>query len=104
MLIPTYNRPQYLEFALNSVLQQTYKNFEVIISDDSPNDDTENLINKMIKLDSRIKYVHHRNFNADDNWNFLRRYQNPEAEWIHWLMDDDALYPNHLEMMLKSYE
>ncbi len=104
VLIPTYNRPQYLEIALNSVLQQTYKNFEVVISDNSSNNKTEHLIRGMIKSDSRIKYVHHRNSNADYNWNFLRRYQNPKAEWIHWLMDDDALYPNHLETMLKSYQ
>lgn len=105
ILIPTYNRPNYLEMSLKSVLQQTYKNFEVVISDNSPNDDTENLIRRLIKSksDPRIKYVHHRKFNADDNWNFLRTYET-KAEWIHWLMDDDALYPNHLEVMLKSYE
>ena len=44
ILIPTYNRPQYLKFALESVLNQTYQNLEIVISDNSPNDETESML------------------------------------------------------------
>ena len=44
VLIPTKNNPQLFELALNSVLNQTYKNIGIIVSDESNNDDTERLI------------------------------------------------------------
>ena len=102
ILIPTYNRPQYLKIALESILNQTYQNFEIIISDNSPNDETESMLQSF--NDSRIKYFHDPNGNADSNWDFLRHYDNMNSEWVHWLMDDDAWKPNHLEVMLKTYE
>ena len=41
ILIPAYNRPHYLELALKSALNQTYENIEIIISDDSTNDEVK---------------------------------------------------------------
>ena len=46
ILIPTYNRPHYFKIALESALAQTYPNIEIIIGDDSTNDETEILINE----------------------------------------------------------
>lgn len=55
VVIPTYNRERYIKKALESVLNQSYKNFEIIVIDDSENDKTE----KIIKLLNRkeIKYI-----------------------------------------------
>ncbi|MGQ0453214.1 glycosyltransferase family 2 protein, partial [Bacillus sp. SS-TM] len=44
ILIPTYNRPHYFKIALESALAQTYSNIEIIIGDDSTNDETATLI------------------------------------------------------------
>ena len=46
ILIPTYNRPHYFKIALESALAQTYSNIEIIIGDDSTNDETETLIHE----------------------------------------------------------
>ncbi|RUT63328.1 hypothetical protein C1149_16050 [Clostridium botulinum] len=65
VLIPTYNRPEYFKEALESVINQTYRNIEIIIGDDSTNDETENLIkeNYLNNYDN-IKYYHNRKFRS----------------------------------------
>ena len=103
VIIPTYNRPEYFKLALDSALNQTYRNIEVIVSDNSTNDDTENLMQDYLARDSRIKYFHHKDFTANDNWNFARKYNNPKAEYVNWLMDDDLFYPKKLEVMVEIY-
>ena len=102
ILIPTFNRPQYFSIALKSVINQTYKNLKIVISDNSDNDETEELIWPYLENDPRISYFHHRGFNANDNWNFARQYQidDEECEYVNWLMDDDIFYPNKIEIML----
>ena len=102
VLIPTFNRPKYFKQALDSVLNQTYRNFEIVISDDSTNDETEAVIQKYLD-DPRIKYFRHKGFTAHDNWNFLRAYNNPAAEYVNWLMDDDFFHPTKLEKMIEVY-
>ena len=103
VIIPTFNRPKYFKLALESALNQTYRNIEVVVSDNSTEDDTENLMQDYIKNDSRIKYFRHKNFTANDNWNFCRHYNNPDAEYLNWLMDDDLFYPRKLEVMVEIY-
>ena len=55
ILIPTYDRPSYLRIALASAFNQTYKNIEVIVVDDSPNDLSKNICNE---YGTKIKYYH----------------------------------------------
>ena len=103
IMIPTFNRPQYFSIALESAINQTYKNLKIVVSDNSINDDTEKLIQPYLERDSRIKYFRHQGFNANDNWNFSRQYQiqDDECEYVNWLMDDDIFYPNKIEIMMK---
>ena len=103
VIIPTFNRPKYFREALDSVLNQTYRNLEVVISDDSTNDETEALIQDYLARDRRIKYFRNKGFTSHDNWNFLRAYNNPVAEYVNWLMDDDLFYPTKLEKMVEVY-
>ena len=101
VIIPTFNRPKYFREALDSALSQTYRNIEVFVSDNSTDDDTENFMQDYLARDARIKYFRHKNFNASDNWNFARSYNNPKAEFVNWLMDDDKFYPTKLEKMVE---
>ena len=57
VLIPTYNRPHYFEEALCSVLEQTYPNIEIIVGDDSTNDETEKVLQKYLCDHSNIIYI-----------------------------------------------
>ena len=93
VIIPTSDRPRQLKAALDSALNQTYSNIEIIISDNSTADDTEQLIKGYD--DTRIKYLR----NAD----FLGDYDNPAAEYVNWLMDGDVFYPNKIERMVEIY-
>ena len=54
VLIPTFNREKYIEISINSILQQTYSNLEIIIYDDGSNDNTIPIIKKLMKQDKRI--------------------------------------------------
>ena len=89
VIIPTFNRPKYFKEALESVLNQTYRHFEIVISDDGTNDETEQLIQPYLEKYPCIKYFRNRGFTSHDNWNFLRAYNNPDAEYVNWLLDDD---------------
>lgn len=104
IIITTYNRPGYLQEALKSAMNQTYKNLEIVISDDSTNDDTEKIIGKYLEQDSRVKYYRQKGFSGRDNFIWCLRYvKQTDAEYINWLMDDDVIYENKIERMLKYY-
>ena len=55
IITPYYKKKKYIESAINSVLQQTYKNFELIIIYDDENKEDLNLLKNLIKKDKRIK-------------------------------------------------
>ena len=59
VVIPTYNNTEVLKQALESVLNQTYENIEIIIGDDSTNEETKNFIKPYLKKYSNIKYFYH---------------------------------------------
>lgn len=56
VIMPTYNSGKYIEETIETVKNQTYKNWELIIVDDCSKDNTEEIVNKYINSDNRIKY------------------------------------------------
>lgn len=85
VIIPTYNRKTLLKTALESVLDQTFDDFEVVIIDDGSTDNT----NKMIERyeDKRIKYIHQDNHGVAHARN--RGIENSEGKFIAFLDSDD---------------
>jgi glycosyltransferase involved in cell wall biosynthesis len=102
VLIPTYNRPDYVRLALESVLQQSYRNIEIIIGDDSTNDDTEILMQDYIHQYPRIRYFRNQT-NLGQFDNSLRCMELAEGEYINFLMDDDLFHPQKIERMMEYY-
>lgn len=102
VVIPTYNRPHYLQEALDSVLQQTYRNLDIFITDDSDNDETEKLIHNNY-VDERISYEFHPDYDVKMNWDRLVEYNNPQAQYVKYLMDDDLLMPNSIAVMMEVF-
>ena len=100
--IPTYQRPEYFRQALESVLHQTYRNLDIFITDDSPDDETERLIAGYAS-DSRISYYHHPEYGMRENWSELFAYDNPKAEYVGWLMDDDMFLSEKIATMVEAY-
>lgn len=103
VLIPTYNRPIYLEQALQSVLNQTYPNIEILIGDDSTSDDTEQLIQtKFLPHHSHITYIKN-NQTLGQHRNQFQLFQQAKGEYINFLMDDDLFHPDKITKMMWYY-
>ncbi|MFY9793849.1 MAG: glycosyltransferase family A protein [Candidatus Sulfotelmatobacter sp.] len=106
VVIPTYNRLQQLCAALDSVLAQSYSNFEVIIVDDGSKDGTrehmESLISGRLESDRPIRYV----FQANQGSSVARNRGIAEArgEWIAFLDSDDIWYPDKLQWQVRAVE
>lgn len=106
IIIPTYKRPDTLDRAINSVLNQTYKNIEVIVVDDN-NPDTEGrrlTERKMAPFadNPRVKYIkHEKNKNGSAARNTGARAS--KGEFIGFLDDDDQFLPKKIESQLKRF-
>jgi glycosyltransferase involved in cell wall biosynthesis len=96
VIIPTYNREKLLPRAIDSVINQTYPNWELLIVDDRSSDNTEALVKKYISMDSRIKYLKNRRKKGPSG---ARNYGiiNSKGEYIAFLDSDDEWAPHHLE-------
>ncbi len=93
IIIPTYNRADKIGKAIESVLNQEYKNFELIIVDDGSTDNTQEVV-KGFK-DARISYY----WKENEERNIARNYgiKRANGEYIGFLDSDDILYNNHLK-------
>ena len=61
IIVPVYNVEKYLDKCLESMLRQTFKDFECIIIDDGSPDNSNIIIDKYVKLDQRFKVIHQKN-------------------------------------------
>ena len=92
--IPTYNRANILPYAVNSVLNQTYDDFELIICDDASPDNTADVIAQWD--DPRIRYIRHPQ-NIKRSRNMRSGYEAAQGKYFIKFDDDDALTPNFLK-------
>lgn len=104
VIIPTHKRPNMLLRAVSSVLNQTYKNIEIIIVDDGSNDITENVINKLIAMKiANIKYI--KNEYPMGACNARNKGINAATgEFITGLDDDDEFCYNRIEEFINHYD
>jgi glycosyltransferase involved in cell wall biosynthesis len=91
--IPTYNRSHYLIHSVNSVLQQTYTDFELIICDDGSTDDTPEIVSRW--QDSRLRYIQHPQ-NIGRSHNMRSGFDAAVGEYFIKFDDDDGLTPEFL--------
>ncbi|MGB4660621.1 MAG: glycosyltransferase, partial [Mobilitalea sp.] len=101
--IPTYNRPYYFELALKSVLMQTYKNIEIIVCDDSTNNETKKLIQPYLKEFSQIRYYKNPK-NLGQFQNDLLCMEYAKGEFVNFLMDDDLFHLQKIEKMMDYFQ
>jgi glycosyltransferase involved in cell wall biosynthesis len=87
--IPTYNRPDGLRRTLECITGQTYKNLEIIVSDNcSPGSETEAVSHEFIARDSRIQY-YRQDINKGATFNFQFVLEKATGEYFMWAADDD---------------
>lgn len=94
--IPTYNRPIELHKAIEASISQSYKNLEIIISDNSSTDPmVERLCLEYVKKDNRITYVRHiQNYGPQFNYKYVL--ENANGKYHMFLADDDWLSENYI--------
>ena len=103
IIIPTFERPHYFRLALESVLAQTYRNLDIFITDNSHNTETADMMRRDFSDDPRIHYEHHPSYGAPENWTRARSYNNPNAPYVNWLMDDDLFMPDKIALMMDAF-
>lgn len=108
VIIPTYRRPLFLKRAIESVLNSTYKDIELIVVDDNNDGDayrqeTERLMQEMLKIDQRVRYLKH---NVNKNGSAARNtgIRNSTGEYIMFLDDDDVFLPEKIEKQVEFME
>lgn len=103
VIIPAYNREKELPKCIESVLSQTYQEFELIIVDNGSTDSTKAIVQDYIDKDNRIKYFWQENSGSpagSRNTGILKAL----GEWIAFLDSDDYWYKNKLELVTKTIE
>lgn len=94
--LPVYNGENYLKQAIDSILGQTYKDFELIITDNASTDTTQQICLDYAKKDGRVKYHRNkRNIGAPRNYNLT--FALSSGEYFKWAAHDDVLAPEYLE-------
>tara|TARA_B110000046_G_C12892955_1_gene355169 strand:+ start:15 stop:863 length:849 start_codon:yes stop_codon:yes gene_type:complete len=101
--IPTYNRVELLKRAVNSVLSQSYQNFELIIVDDCSSDETIKYLEKLSSNDKRIIFFQNvKNSGACVSRN--KAISEAKGKYITGLDDDDEFASDRLEFFLKNFK
>lgn len=101
ILMATYNGEKYIEEQIQSILNQTYKEFRLLISDDCSNDGTRVILNEFAKKDNRIiLFFQDENLGVVRNFEFLL--EKVENEYFMFSDQDDFWYDNKIEQSLKK--
>ena len=99
VFVPTYNSEKYLRQCLDSVLQQTFQDWQCVISDDASTDKSVEIAKEYEKKDTRFKVLtHEKNVGAANNWNRAKENNNSFATKI--LCADDYIFHDSLAIQL----
>lgn len=103
MTIPVFNRAHLVGFTIESVLRQSFTDWNLVIVDDASTDETVSVIQRFANEDPRIKcYVNEHNLGLTRNWN--RCLDLADGPLIQLLLSDDLIDPDYLEVVSKTYD
>ncbi len=101
--IPVYNGENYLEEAMRSVLEQTFDDLELIVSDNASTDRTPEIVGDLAASDPRVRCLRNeRNLGAAPNYN--RAWQAARGTYFKWLAHDDRMLPGYLEATVAALD
>lgn len=98
VVIPTYNRPEFLSSAITSVLNQTFQDFEIIVVDDGSRNNTPEVVNRL--NNKKIKYIRNE-INKGEAGARNTGIMNSDSEYIAFLDDDDEWLPEKLALQVE---
>ena len=100
VLMPSYNHERFVSQAIESVLEQTFEDFELIIIDDGSTDKSPQIIKNYLKKDDRIKAIFHpKNMGIPKTFNKL--IDNAKGKFISYISSDDLWVKNKLKKQLE---
>lgn len=97
VIVPVYNVKKYLPRCIDSIINQTYSNLEIILVDDESNDGSSEICDEYGKKDSRIKVVHKKNGGAADSRN--EGLKLAKGDYIGFVDSDDFIYEDMYEYL-----
>jgi glycosyltransferase involved in cell wall biosynthesis len=105
VLTPVYNGEAYLAECIESVLAQSYQNWEFVLVDNASTDRTGQILRAYAARDRRIRsHTNERFVSVMENHNIAARRIGPDSRWCKFLCADDALFPRCLERMVTLAE
>lgn len=104
VVVPVYNVEKYLNRCVDSILNQTFTDFELILVDDGSPDNCGKICDEYKEKDSRIKVIHKKNGGRSDAKNSgIELVLNESiSEWIAFVDSDDWIHPRYFEFLLKA--
>ncbi|GEM_PF-1257475 len=101
IMITAYNRPEYFKIALESALNQSYKNIEIVICDNSTNNSVRDVVKDYLKSPLIRYYKNEKELDVIDNFN--KAVNLAKSEYICFLMDDDIYNRDKLKVMMNYF-
>ncbi len=102
VIIPVHNREEYIGEAVESVLNQSYKNIELIIVDDGSTDNTGNIVKEYMEKDDRVRYIYQENQGSGAARN--TGIKEAKGEYVAFLDSDDKYFPFAIEKMVYLFK
>lgn len=101
--LPVYNGQNYLAETMDSLLAQTFREFELVISDNASTDQTEAICRDYAARDPRVHY-HRNEVNVGASANYNRTFELGRGEYFKWAAHDDLLAPTYLERCVAALD
>lgn len=101
VIMPVYNQELYVAAAINSVLGQTYENFEIVISDDCSKDQTSVIVTRYAeKFQEKVKFYRLANMNMGGAAHFAALFTKCKGDYICIFSGDDIMYPDKIKRQI----
>lgn len=101
--LPVFNGEKYLPAALNSLIQQEFEDFELIVSDNASTDATEAICRDFAAKDRRVRY-HRNKTNIGASGNYNRVFELARGEFFKWASHDDECHPSLVRRCLRTFD
>ena len=95
IIIPVYNVEKFLPQCIDSILAQTYKDFELILVDDGSPDGSPAICDSYAQRDERVRVIHQKNAGVSAARN--NGIEHAKSEWISFVDSDDWVEPSYIE-------
>lgn len=101
--LPVYNGAKYLHGSLQSLLNQDFEDFELVISDNASTDETEEICRSYAAMDRRIRYRRN-SVNIGSSRNYRQVFESARGEFFKWCSHDDVCHPAFLRRCLEVFD